>query len=151
MRIIGVDCSTNDRSVAIAVGHFRDGDLLIDPPVVCGGTSGTVKEVLSDQIGGQRPCLLAIDAPLGWPSDLGPALSQHAAGVPLAVQANKLFRRNTDRFVKDRTGQQPLDVGADRIARTAYWALTLLGDLRRTTNADIPLVWAPSEAKDIGV
>jgi predicted RNase H-like nuclease len=149
MRIIGVDCSTNEGGVAVAVGHLDDGRLLIEPPIVCGGATGSVLEVLVRNIGEERPCLFAFDAPLGWPSDLGSSLSKHNAGAPLEVDANMLFRRRTDRFIKRETGQQPLDVGADRIARTAYWALNLLGQLRRSLKADIPLAWNPTDTADL--
>jgi len=41
---------------------------------------------------------------------------------------------------------QPLDVGADRIARTAHTALRLLGGLRKATGQATPLAWTPEEA-----
>jgi hypothetical protein len=37
--------------------------------------------------------------------------------------------------------KQPLDVGADRIARTAHAALRLLQELRERTHMSIPLAW----------
>jgi hypothetical protein len=52
-----------------------------------------------------------------------------------------MFRRQTDRFIKARTGKQPLDVGADRIARTAFAALALLNRLRSSLKDEIPLAW----------
>ena len=77
------------------------------------------------------PAVLALDAPLGWPARLGTALSGHRAGHPLTVDADRLFRRETDRVVRARVGKQTLDVGADRIARTAVSALGLLDRIRR--------------------
>ena len=87
--------------------------------------------------------LLALDAPLGWPAPLGDALAGHRAGDPLDASAHALFRRATDRDVRARLGKQPLDVGADRIARTARAALGLLGALREQLDLPIPLVWYP--------
>lgn len=55
-----------------------------------------------------------------------------------------MFRRETDRFIKQRLGQQSLDVGADRIARTAHAALALLEEVRNLTGEAIPLAWGPS-------
>jgi len=75
---------------------------------------------------------------------MGGALAAHQAGLPLAVSANELFRRATDRFVKAKLGKQSLDVGADRIARTAHSALRLLADLRHATGLPIPLAWEPT-------
>ena len=88
--------------------------------------------------------LLALDAPLGWPPALGGELGLHKAGNHLARPADELFRRETDRFVKRLTGKQPLDVGADRIARTAHSALNLLEELRDLTESKIDLAWTPA-------
>jgi hypothetical protein len=82
---------------------------------------------------------------------LGKALTAHKAGEPLSVPANDLFRRATDRFVKARLGKQSLDVGADRIARTAHAALKLLADVRRRAGLPIPLAWEPSYSERIAV
>jgi predicted RNase H-like nuclease len=93
--------------------------------------------------------LLALDAPLGWPASLGKALADHQAGGPLPDPANTLFRRETDRFIWQQTGKLPLDVGADRIARTAHAALALLQELRHLTGLSIPLAWEPDFAADM--
>jgi hypothetical protein len=42
-----------------------------------------------------------------------------------------------------------LDVGADRIARTAYAALTILGNLRVELGLPIPLAWAPADVSRV--
>jgi hypothetical protein len=112
--------------------------------------------VVAGWLGDGRPALLAIDAPLGWPGRLGDALVTHMAGAPPLPadqaqssaawrDANLLFRRSTDRFIKARLGQQPLDVAADRIARAAFAALWLLDDLREATGAPLPLAWSREE------
>jgi predicted nuclease with RNAse H fold len=53
-----------------------------------------------------------------------------------------LFQRATDRRIKDDIGKQPLEVGADRIARTAHAALEILHDLRQRVGKPIPLAWS---------
>jgi predicted nuclease with RNAse H fold len=58
---------------------------------------------------------------------------------------NQLFRRITDIEIKERLDKQPLDVGANLIARTAVAALEMLDQIRRTTKRNIPLAWAPRE------
>lgn len=88
--------------------------------------------------------MLALDAPLGWPSALGNVLTEHNAGEPLDAEAGTLFRRYTDCVVRDYTRKQSLDVGADRIARTAHATLRLLDNLRRKTGQEIPLAWEPT-------
>ena len=94
-----------------------------------------------------QDALVAIDAPLGWPRPLAEALPQHAAGAPIGASANPLFRRTTDHHIHKTTGKQPLDVGADRIARTAEAALTGLGYLRTKTGEAVPLAWCHEHAR----
>ena len=52
-----------------------------------------------------------------------------------------MFRRLTDDEMYRRLGKRPLDVGADRIARTAHSALSLLDGLRKPHAGSIPLAW----------
>jgi hypothetical protein len=52
-----------------------------------------------------------------------------------------MFRRETDRFIRTKLSKTPLDVGADRIARTAHAALRLLGDVAYQLGRPIPLAW----------
>jgi len=101
--------------------------------------------MIAGWITSDRPVLLALDAPLGWPAPLGRALHPHAAGDPLEEAPHALFRRHTDNFVKARVGRQPLDVGADRIARTAHAALDLLERVRQLTGEPVPLAWTAND------
>ena len=63
--------------------------------------------------------------------------------MPIETPANAMFRRITDVFIQTRLGKRPLDVGADRIARTAYAALAILAILRVELGIPIPLAWTP--------
>jgi len=100
-------------------------------------------ELISHWIDTDKRCLLAIDAPLGWPSPMGEMLANHEAGMPLREEANRFFRRHTDVFIKEMTDKQPLDVGSNLIARTAHFALNLLQAIREKTGKPIPLAWQP--------
>ena len=60
-----------------------------------------------------------------------------------------MFRRTADLFIHDELGKTPLDVGADRIARTAYAALRLLGDLRTRLQLSIPLAWSCADVTEV--
>jgi hypothetical protein len=60
-----------------------------------------------------------------------------------------LFRRDTDRYVEEVLGKRPLEVGADRIARTALSALRLLEDLRERLDDPIPLAWTEDDLPSI--
>lgn len=84
-----------------------------------------------------------MDAPLGWPESMREGLRCHRAGLRINVEKDMIFKRKTDRFVKEKTGQKPLEVGADKLARTAHTTLELLDCIRdRITDiGDIPLSW----------
>jgi predicted RNase H-like nuclease len=137
--IIGVDCATDPKNVGLARGFWQRGQLQI--AAVTNGQFHTPEEIISEWIDESNTCLLAIDAPLGWPQDFGYTLASHSAGMPLQEEPNQFFRRETDRFVQRTFGKVPLDVGADRIARTALSALQLLGTLSEKRGMSIPLAW----------
>lgn len=94
--------------------------------------------------------LVALDAPLGWPTALGAALAGHRAGERLEPSVDDLFRRRTDERVRIRLGKRPLEVGADRIAPTAHAALALLEGLRERLGEPVPLLWTPDSPARIG-
>lgn len=149
-QVIGIDCATDSRKVGLALGRFATGRLEVTK-AQCGGTPEELLATVCDWLDSGARVLLALDAPLGWPNALGKALAMHAAGQNIdvdggesqAAAAELLFRRKTDREVTTRCGKRPLDVGADRIARTAHAALRLLGALRRRNGGPIPLAWSP--------
>lgn len=141
MKIIGIDCSTEDAKIGVGLGRVVDGRLELQEVVLCARDRSASSTVVAWLGGGNGGGVLAIDAPLGWPKPLAEALSPHAAGAPLQVGANDMFRRATDVFIKQELNQTPLDVGADRIARTAHAALRLLASLRQQLQRPIPLAW----------
>ncbi|MCA9179892.1 MAG: DUF429 domain-containing protein, partial [Planctomycetales bacterium] len=89
-------------------------------------------------------CLVAIDAPLGWPDGLRQLIGEHQAGQSphSCLSKNLAFRRYTDDVV--RRTKVPLEIGADKIARATFEALRVLGELRTQTGKEIPLAWDPS-------
>jgi hypothetical protein len=129
--------------VGLAKSNLVDGRLeIVD--VRCGGNSSKLLDSVSGWIQNECRVLLALDAPLGWPFPLRSALAKHEAGLPIGDHADKLLRRETDRVITQQCKRRPLDVGADRIARTAHSALRLLGELAERFGAAIPLAWNPS-------
>lgn len=138
--IIGIDAATEAKKLGLARGRLDASHLIIDEAVL-GSEMVSVMDTITSWIDG--PTLIAVDAPLGWPSSLGGALRDHRAGRVIAVHPHDLFRRMTDKFVHETLGKLPLEVGADRIARTAHAALMRLGDLREGTGLQIPLAWTP--------
>lgn len=145
MIIIGVDCAVDDKNVGLAKGSIYNSKLVIDE-VATGGGNRSVKDQIIRWLPEEQPVLLALDAPLGWPASLPAELSTHFAGERLSATPNEMFSRMTDRVVHNTIGKKPLDVGADRIARTAHAALALLQNLRERTGQRIPMAWDPDEA-----
>lgn len=142
MNIIGIDCATEDKNMGVTSARFADRAVeILDVRV--GDRTGSVLQHLVESCARAGPTILALDAPLGWPAALGPALVAHAAGGGIPVAANTLFRRRTDAHIKENLDLQSLDVGADRIARTAHSALRLLNDLAERLSTHIPLAWGP--------
>jgi hypothetical protein len=76
-------------------------------------------------------------------------LVEQDAGGELSWSANTLFRRRTDDVVWGALGKRPLDVGADRIARTAVSALESLTRIRQSLDLAIPLAWTPGAANGV--
>jgi hypothetical protein len=141
--IVGIDCATRDAKIGLALAQATPDHCIINSAAVCGRTE-TASQRIAGWLNSAPRALLAIDAPLGWPEPMGRLLATHMAGTPIKTTAHDLFRRETDRFVKDHFRKQSLDVGADRIARTAHAALCLIDDIRRITGHAIPLAWTPA-------
>ena len=136
--LVGLDCATQPRNTGLARARLASGRVEVIEARVARAASD-VTDTLAAWLA-DAPAVLALDAPLGWPAEMA-RLAGHRAGVPLGVEANALFRRETDRFVQRRLGKTPLDVGADRIARTALVALGTLGAVRGAV--PVELGWAP--------
>lgn len=140
MIVIGLDCATEDSKVGLALGKYDAGAIKVLAIEIC-SRERTAASVITTWLDGAEDALLAIDAPLGWPLQLAGSLSSHQAGATINTSPNDMFRRETDRFIQREIGKTPLDVGADRIARTAHAALGILGEIRILTGAAIPLAW----------
>jgi len=143
VNIIGVDCATNPSDVGIALGSFCNGHTTVEA-VRLGSHKEQPAEIIAAWLKElNSPALLALDAPLGWPDSLARELPTHIAGRMFTSSAHSLFRRSTDTFIKEKIGKQSLDVGADRIARTAFSALELLERLGQSLDHHIELAWEP--------
>lgn len=146
--IIGVDCATQGVKVGIAHAIADGTGCVLLEAKTCGRLTSVAVQIAEWMRAAPR-VLLALDAPLGWPQPLGEAIANHAAGAPLELTADDLFRRETDRFVRRELGKQSLDVGADKIARTAHSALTLLEELRQLTGEALSLAWRADFAERV--
>ncbi len=144
--ILGIDCAVKPERSGVAIGVLS-GEKVRLLCVGCCSEKYSVSAVAARFSEKRKDVLFALDAPLGWPAALGAELRDHRAGGPLGTAADLLFRRRTDRFIKCQIGKQPLDVGADRIARTAESALRTLREIgERLGGVHIPLAWSPTES-----
>lgn len=142
VRVVGIDCAVDAQRTAVASADVKAHGLHIREAVLCGRKG--VAQLACEMASADTPTLFAIDAPLGWPAAMGNLLAQHRAGTAIVAPGHAFFRRRTDEIVKREAGQQPLDIGADRIARTAVAALAMLEDIRRSLDRSIPLAWNPT-------
>jgi predicted RNase H-like nuclease len=150
IQILGIDAAVDPRNNGLAVAEYASCRCKIQSvQTACRGDS--VARQLLALIDVSRPLLVAIDAPLGWPTALGRALHGHAAGRELDGEPSELFTRTTDHYVREHTGLKPLDVGADRIARTAAAALKLVAALRTHAQQPLPLLQSPTHAANGGL
>jgi len=141
--IIGVDCAAQAKNTGLAYA-IPEGEKLAVHDARCASNDATASSIIRDWVRDSRHVLLALDAPLGWPTAFSHALATHRAGEPLRPTAHVMFRRMTDDLISERLGKRPLEVAADRIARAAHAALRLLEELRQSLAVELPLVWSPS-------
>ncbi|MEM8944502.1 MAG: DUF429 domain-containing protein [Planctomycetota bacterium] len=138
--IVGVDCAVQPTKVGLALAEIDNNSVRVLDTRKCGASQLPIDVIFQWHI--QTPIsLLALDAPLGWPAAMADSLSDHQAGGSVEAEPNALFRRATDIEIHRRLKKQPLDVGANFIARTAKAALDLIAQLRHLTAEPIPLAW----------
>ena len=147
--LVGIDCAVASKNTGLCRAIYSDSRVHVLEGV--SGAEACPAEIASAWIGESQTLILGLDAPLGWPVALGDSLRFHKAAGPLAPDANSLFRRCTDDFTTRVIGKRPMDVGADRIARTAKAALDLLGEIRRILNRPILPGWMPGNVQDDAV
>ncbi len=151
MRILGVDCSTDPKKTGLALAELGDDGILHVEKCRTGSKKEAPHEIAIGWLDGCENVIFAMDAPLGWPELLAKHLAPHQAGEPLNVDSNKLFRRLTDDEIHRRLGKRPLDVAADRIARTALSALVFLEEIRESSGQPIPMFWGSKSLVGWGV
>ena len=143
--LVGIDCATQEERTGLAHGELDEEGHLRVRRVTLGTAGESAPATVAQWIDGAERFVVALDAPLGWPRALGGALVRHRAGQRMAAEPNALFRRATDSFVHGQLRKMPLEVGADRIARTARAALGLLESIRKRSGRELPLSWAQGE------
>lgn len=156
--VIGVDCSTNPGKVGLARATWSSGTLTVSE-VAFGSKKpeGNWPLLVHEWIGDSADALVALDAPLGWPSALSRTLVDHQAGAPLSGDVTKdadlMFQRLTDRVIHRMIKKKPIEVGANLIARTARDALLRLDCLRQHLHDSdgISMAWTPGQCQGLKV
>ena len=145
MTIVGVDCATvNQRTGLTFASCTRNGTITIDECFVAQPRSSIASQIRA-RLSNTPSALIALDAPLGWPTALGIHLSKHHAGKAFAVDSETLFRRRTDQIIKKRLHKAPLEVAANFLARTAVVALRTLKEISELCNTEVSIAWQPPE------
>lgn len=101
--ILGVDCATVATKTGLARAVLENGRWHLRDALI-GTKDAPPAQVLAGWIDEDPAALLALDAPLGWPIDLGDALVGHRAGDPITAPSERLFARATDHAVHARLG-----------------------------------------------
>lgn len=146
--LVGLDAASDRRRFGWAVAECDDGGARLVAQGLLGKPGVAWPAPLREALRDPGGVLLAIDAPLGWPRRMGATLAAHRAGEAVDVAKNDLFRRTTDDVVRTVLRKQPLEVGADLIARAAMEALAVLDELRKDSGKGLPLAWSPTGARD---
>lgn len=156
--VIGVDCSTSPEKVGLARGTWSNGVLTVSEVTLGSKTPGRNWPLLvHDWLDDSADALIALDAPLGWPSALSRTLVDHRAGDRLShevtEQSDLMFQRLTDRVIHQKIGKKPIEVGANLIARTARDALIRLECMRQRLHdrGGASLAWIPGQCQGIKI
>jgi predicted RNase H-like nuclease len=139
MQLVGIDCASKAENTGVALGEYKNNKVWISA-VYMGNKKQKISDLIFSITNPSLKTIFAFDAPLGWSEPMGRLLAQHQAGEPLAEEQDRFFRRFTDTFTHQKTGKLPLEVGADRIGRTAYSALKIIGELREK-GLHLPMLW----------
>ncbi|WP_045227294.1 DUF429 domain-containing protein [Methyloterricola oryzae] len=145
MLLIGLDAASSLSNFGYAIGQYDGRCVRIESAglIENRGQANAIQAKIVPSLRAANQALVAIDAPLGWPSTLAAELGKHRAGEVIATEKDMLFQRHTDRFIHKYLRKKPLEVGADKIARAAHSALEILQQLRSASRKSIPLAWSP--------
>lgn len=155
MLIIGIDSAVQPANNGLTLGSYNNKSINILDKWDRSGNKNKLEQSLIDTlyswINKEDQVLFCIDSPLGWPSLFGKTLSVHSAGKSIDInnqitmkdEMDKFFKRKTDIDIAKRYKKIPLEVSADRIARTAFSTLKRMGILNSMIKPSNPinLLW----------
>lgn len=142
--LIGLDAAAQPANFGYAVGSLACSEVRI---LQAGCLSDSALSDICSAVSRATHCVIAVDAPLGWPSMLSGQLIGHSAGMALAASKDRMFKRLTDQRLIDRLEQRPLEVAADKIARASHTALQVIEQVRLRSGRPLDLLWSPSDLR----
>lgn len=148
MNIIGLDAAVQDKNIGCVRGTYHNGSFTLTEKW---DRKGSLEDLIAGWVKESGQTVLAIDAPLGWPVTFRKILNTHCAGRPVETDPELFFKRKTDLNVRQRFKKWPLEISADRIARTAFFTLKRIGGIERRLEAELPLLWSMDELRDYGM
>jgi hypothetical protein len=144
--IIGIDSAVQDKNIGMVLCEYVNRQIHIKDKW---DKSNTFEYQIEKWID-KNKTILAFDSPLGWPKAFSEQLNNHHAGMTLGNDDKLFFKRQTDIDIALRFGKIPLEVSADRIARTAFHTLRRLGNLKTINSRKIEIIWNTTDYFDIG-
>jgi predicted nuclease with RNAse H fold len=155
MNIIGIDCATENKKIGIVFSKFI-GNKWTVTEISQGLNLANLTTKLRSFSQKKEETLIALDAPLGFPINLGKFLSPHKAGVPITNWDNgykehisQYVDRYTDRKIREKLNLIPLSVGADKISRVTFRTMELIGTIEKELGEKLNLIWKPEDCKGI--
>jgi len=127
---LGVDFAAQPERTAACFVHWEDGRAEANE-LELGVDDAQLRVLIS------RADKVGLDVPLGWPEAFVNSVAAHQRKDPWPVNSiQKLCFRETDQFIKEKTGKWPLSVSTDRIGVTALRAAALIDATNRETQVD---------------
>ncbi|MBZ9728388.1 DUF429 domain-containing protein [Salegentibacter sp. JZCK2] len=148
MIIIGLDAAVQDKDIGCVLGNYSEGSLKL---LGKWERKQPLTDFITDGIKESEKAILAIDAPLGWPVSFRKILNTHSAGLSLDTDPELFFKRQTDLDIRQRFKKWPLEISADRIARTAFFTLNRIGKIEKDLDYKLNLLWSIQDLEKYGM
>jgi len=138
MKIIGFDSAVQEKNIGLVLCNYENGVLTLEDKK--NNTLTSEKQILIWSANDES-IIMGIDSPLGWPAGFGLSLKDHIAGNNINIDATSFFERETDKFIYKTFKKKPLEVSADRIARTAYYTLNRINTINNKIATKYEILW----------
>jgi len=141
MKIIGFDSAVQESNIGLVLCNYLNGVITIEDKK---DSKLTSEEQIIKWSTTNELIIMGVDSPLGWPKYFGSSLKEHIAGNQIDSDPVSFFERTTDKFIYKTFKKKPLEVSADRIARTAYYTLNRLNYINKNIEKKYEILWNPN-------